>query len=103
MDKHPLPCHDREQLCRWLVDAHNNANKANRRKLPVAIPDFTYKQAVDMYAYDYEVLDNEEPACKPKTADVLFVAGSIAIAVLFILVFCGVLLYFTCFGSRCSV
>lgn len=96
--QHPPPVHDRELLCRWLVDAHNNANEENRAKMPVKMPLFTYEEAVKRYAYDTDILLDTAHSEKLAIKKYAYIAGAATIGVI-ILLCVGILIY-SCTGGR---
>lgn len=96
--KYPPPVHDREQLCRWLVDAHNNANSERRSKYPIKLPLFSYEDAVKKYAYDDDVLLQEAHDEKHLMRWVVY--GVVSVVLLVVLAVCGGLLWFSCSGGR---
>lgn len=105
MKQYPIPSHNRTKLCRWLVDAHNNANKKNRSKLPVPIPDFTYDQANELYAYEEDILDNSmvESTCKPQWYDICKILGLVLLVLLLIGGICCWAVHRSCLGSTCVI
>ena len=102
-EKNPIPVANRDELCKWLVDAHNNANRENRERLPVSIPEFSYEQAVEMYAYDDDMINTFEPICKPKKIDLLVIIVVVIAAIAVVATVCGLILRFSCYGSRCMI
>lgn len=96
--KHPPPVGNREQLCRWLVDAHNNANEENRSKYPVRLPPFTYEDAVKQYAYERDVLTDSADKEKRQIQWSVYIV--VIVLVVLLVVGCSVGLVFSCSGGR---
>ena len=96
--KRPPPVDDREKLCRWLVDAHNNANKERRNRFPVKLPVFSYEDAVKKYAYETDVLVEES---KNERKYIRWIIYSVSVVVLLSVVsVCVGVLWFSCSGGR---
>ena len=96
IDENPIPADDREQLTRWLVRLHNNANAANRQRLPVKVPEYKYADAVRRYGYDRDVLSNPI-GCGSFSLGILILFATVAV---FIVAGAVALLVHACTGGR---
>ena len=96
--QHPPPVDDREQLCRWLVDAHNNANAEKREQYPVKLTPYAYEDAAKKYAYDRDVLTAEADKERHSIRWRLYIVVSVILLV--IVLACGGLIWFSCTGGR---
>jgi len=95
---HPLQVNTREDLCRWLVHAHNNVNKLQNK------PEMKYEEVKLLYSLQDETLPEISPpfpirANYKNNYILLFV-----IMFLFIVIsICIGLLVFSCINGRCPI